>query len=91
MSDRASKALIEASLPREPRIYNAISKHSRVPFSTLYYHDHRRPFIEAKAKGQLYLTLSEEKALEKYLKLMTDLGNLVRIKYLLALAFSITR
>jgi hypothetical protein len=44
---------------------------------------------EEKAQGQLYLTPSEEKALEKYLKLMADLGNPIRIKYLPALAFSI--
>ncbi len=91
MSDRASKALAEASLPGEPRTYDATSKCSRVPLTTLYYRDHGQPSIEAKAEGQLYLTPSEEKALEKYLKLMADLGNPVRIKYLPALAFSIAR
>ena len=91
MSDRASKALAEASLPGEPRIYDATLKRSEVPLTTLYYRDHGRPFIKAKAEGQLYLTPSEEKALEKYLKLIADLGNPVRIKYLPALAFSIAR
>ncbi|PVH72564.1 hypothetical protein DL98DRAFT_432992, partial [Cadophora sp. DSE1049] len=38
-----------------------------------------------------YLTPSEEKALQKYLKLIADLGNSVRIKYLPALALSIAR
>ena len=90
MSDRASKALAEASLPGEPRTYDARSKRSGVPLTTLYYRDHRRRSREAKAEGQLYLTLSE-KALEKYLKLMADLGNPVRIKCLPALAFSIAR
>ena len=89
MSDRTSKALTEASLPGEPRTYDTTSKHSRVPLSTVYYRDYRRPFIEAKAKGQLYLTPSEEKALERYLKLITDLRNPVRINYLPSLAFSI--
>lgn len=89
MSDRASKALAEASLPGEPRTYDATSKRSRVPLSTLYYRDYRRPSREAKAQGQQYLTLPEEKALEKYLKLIADLGNLVRIKCLPSLAFSI--
>jgi hypothetical protein len=46
---------------------------------------------EAKAQGQQYLTLLEEKALEKYLKLMADLGNPVQIKCLPTLAFSIAR
>ena len=44
---------------------------------------------EAKAEGQLYLTPSEEKALEKYLKLMADLGNPVRIKCLPSLALQL--
>jgi hypothetical protein len=75
MSDRASKALAEASLPGEPRIYNATSKHSKVPLTTLYYRDYGRRSREAKAEGQLYLTLLEEKALKKYLKLIANLGN----------------
>jgi hypothetical protein len=91
MSDRASKALTEASLPGKPRTYDAVSKRNRVFLTTLYYRDHRRPSREAKAEGQLYLTPSEEKALERYLKVMSDLGNLVRVKCLLALAFSIVR
>jgi hypothetical protein len=91
MSDHASKALAEASLPGEPPTYDAISKRSGVPLTTLYYRDHGRRSREAKAEGQLYLTPPEEKALEKYLKLMADLGNHVRIKFLPALAFSIAR
>jgi hypothetical protein len=70
MSDRASKALAEASLPGEPRTYDATSKRSRVPLTTLYHRDHGRRSKEEKAQGQQYLTPSEEKALEKYLKLM---------------------
>ena len=42
MSDRASEALAEASLPGEPRIYDAISKRSGVPLFTLLYRAHRR-------------------------------------------------
>jgi hypothetical protein len=49
MSDRASKALVEAYLLGEPRIYDTISKYSRVPLTTLYYRDYRRPSREAKA------------------------------------------
>jgi hypothetical protein len=75
MSDRASKALAEASLLGEPQTYNARSKRSGVPLTTLYYRDHRRPSREEKAQGQQYLTPLEEKALKKYLKLMADLGN----------------
>jgi hypothetical protein len=49
MSDRASKALVEASLPGESRTYDARSKRSRVPLTTLYYRDHGRPSREEKA------------------------------------------
>ncbi len=91
MSDRASKALAEASLPREPRTYNARSKHNGVPLTTLYYRDHGRPSIKEKAQGQQYLTPLKEKALEKYLKLIANLENPVRIKSLPALAFNIAR
>ncbi len=89
MSDHTSKALAEVSLLGEPRIYNATSKRSGVPLTTLYHRDHGRRSKEEKAEGQLYLTPLEEKALEKYLKLMADLGNPMRIKCLPSLAFSI--
>jgi hypothetical protein len=64
------------------RTYDAISKRSGVPLTTLYHHDHGRRSKEEKAQGQQYLTPSEEKALKRYLKLMADLWNLVRIKCL---------
>jgi hypothetical protein len=91
MSDRASKALAEVPLPGEPGTYDARSKRSGVPLTTLYYRNQKRPSKEQKAQGQQYLTPSEEKALEKYLKLMADLGNPLRIKCLSSLAFSIAR
>jgi hypothetical protein len=91
MSDRASEALTEASLPGEPRTYDAISKRSKVPLSTLHHRAHGRRSKEQKAQSQQYLTPSEEKALEKFLKLISDLGNPVRIKFLPSLAFSIAR
>ena len=75
MSDRASEALAEAVLPEEPRTYDAISKRSNVPLSTLCHRAHGRRSKEQKAQSQQYLTPSEEKALEKFLKLMSDLGN----------------
>jgi hypothetical protein len=49
MSDRASKALAEASLPGEPRTYNATLKRSGVPLTTLYYCYYRRRSKEEKA------------------------------------------
>jgi hypothetical protein len=92
MSDRVSKALAEASLPQEPQMYDARSKRSGVPLTTLYYYyNHGRRLREEKAQGQQYLTPLEGKALEKHLKLMADLGNPIRIKCLPSLAFSIAR
>jgi hypothetical protein len=51
MSDRDSKALAEASLPGEPRTYDATSKRSGVPLTltTLYHRDHGRRSKEEKA------------------------------------------
>jgi hypothetical protein len=49
ISDRARKALTEASLLGEPRIYDTILRCSSVPLTTLYYHDYRQSSIEAKA------------------------------------------
>ncbi|KFY30724.1 hypothetical protein V493_01714 [Pseudogymnoascus sp. VKM F-4281 (FW-2241)] len=89
MNDRASKALTEGFLPGET--YDAFSKRKDVPLTTVYHRNHGRPSNEAKAEGQLYLTPSEEKALEKHLKLTSDLGNHVRIKLIRSLAFSIAR
>ena len=70
-------------------MYNARSKRSRVLLTTIYHCDHRQCSKEEKAQGQQYLTPLEEKALEKYLKLIADLGKPVQIKCLPALAFSI--
>ena len=53
--------------------------------------DNGRRSTEEKAQGQQYLTPSEKKALEKYMKQMADLGNSIRIKYIPSLAFSIAR
>jgi hypothetical protein len=91
MSDRASRALAERHLLGESPTYNAISKHSNVPRTTLDHRDRGRPSREEKGQAQQYLTPSEEDALEKYLKLMADLGNPVRIKFLISLAFIIAR
>jgi len=89
MSDRASRALAESSLPGEPRTYDAISKRRNVPLSTLGHCARGRSLREEKARGQQYLTSSEEEALEKYLIQMADLGTPVRVKFISFLAFVI--
>ena len=63
MSDCASKALAESLLKGESRTYDAISKRSKVPLSTLHHRAHGRRSKEEKAQSQQYLTPSEEKAL----------------------------
>ena len=52
MGDRASKALVEASLPGEPQTYDTRSKRSGVPFSTLYY---RRIIRALMLSGRLFI------------------------------------
>jgi hypothetical protein len=49
MSDRASKTLVEPSLPGESRIYNTRSKRNKVPLIIFYYRDYRQLFIKTKA------------------------------------------
>ena len=88
MSDRVSK---EAHVPAEPQTYYARSKRQGLPLSTLYHREHGRPSRKQKAEGQQYLTVPEEKALEAFLKLMSDFGYPVRIKFLPSFAFSIAR
>jgi hypothetical protein len=91
MSDRASKALAEGFLPGEPRTYDAISKRSGIPLSTLHHCVRGRRSREQKVQSQQYLTPLEEKALENFLILMSDLGHPVRIKFVPSLACSIAR
>jgi hypothetical protein len=55
MSDRASEALVAGFLPAEPRIYNALSKRSIVPLSTIYHRAYGRRSKEQKAQSQQYL------------------------------------
>jgi hypothetical protein len=91
MSDRASQALAEGVPSGVPRTFDAMSKRSNVPLSTLHHRAHGRCSIEEKAQSQQYLTPCEEKAVVEFMLQMDDLGQPVRIKYLPQLAFSITR
>jgi hypothetical protein len=91
MSDRASEALAAGFLPREPRTYDAMSKRRNIPLSTLHHRACGRRSREEKAQSQQYLTPSEEKALERFLKVMSEFGNPVQIKFLPSLALSIVR
>lgn len=89
--DRVSQALAQR-LPLEvPRTFAVLAELGEVPLSTLHHRARGRRSKEQKAQNQQYLTLSEEKALVEYILRMSDLGSLIRIKFLLSLAFSIAR
>jgi hypothetical protein len=91
MTDRASQALVESRLLGKPCTYDTIAKCCNVPLSTLHYWDCGRPSWEAKAQHQQYLTPSEEGALEKYVKMLANLGTPMRVKFLSSLALIIAR
>ena len=89
MSDCASEALAEASLLGEPRTYDATSKRSGVPLTTLYHCDHRAVLERTEGSRPIVSHFIKGESPRKVLKLMADLGNPVRIKCLPSLAFSI--
>ena len=88
--DRASQVLAQGVPPGVPRSYRALADHSNVPRSTLHHRARGRRSMEEKARSQQYLTPWEEDVLIKYLLQMSDLGQLVRIKFIPALAFRVT-
>jgi hypothetical protein len=90
MSYRTTRARAVASL-EEPQTYAARSRRRGVPLSTLYHQEHGRRPRKAKAEAQQYLSPLEERALDKHVKLMADLGTPLRIKYIRSHAFCIAR
>ena len=69
-------------------LYQNIGMFLSPPFIIVHKGDARK---NRRPQSQQHLTLLEEKALEKFLKLMSDLGNSVRIKFVPSLALSIAR
>jgi hypothetical protein len=89
--DPASQALVQR-LPDGVRDTTAArSEYGNVPVSTLIHRRLGRRSRAEQAQRQQYLTREEEKALVKFLLLMSSLGQPVRVKYLCSLAFSIAR
>jgi hypothetical protein len=88
--DRASQILAQA-LPEVPMTYAALSDWGDVPLTTIYHRAHGRRSKEEHAQSRQYLTPEEEKAIVKFLLLMSSLGHPVRIKFLPSLALSIAR
>ncbi|KAF2802856.1 uncharacterized protein BDZ99DRAFT_400723 [Mytilinidion resinicola] len=84
--DRASQVLAQAPLD-VPRTYATLAERGDVPLLSLYYYNKGRRLIEEKAQSQQYLTLDKEKAVIKFLLLMSNLGQPVCIKFIPSLAF----
>ena len=76
-------------LPGVRRTYAAIAEQGKVPLCTLHHRAQGRPSIEEKAQSQQYLTPDEERAVVKFVLLMSDLGKPVRIKSIPSLAFCV--
>ncbi|KAF2192378.1 hypothetical protein K469DRAFT_554829 [Zopfia rhizophila CBS 207.26] len=85
--DSASLVLSEGLDPAESRTYVALSKSSKIAYTTLWHRANGRPSIQDKAKSQRYLTPSEEEALIKYLLRVANYRFPIPIKYLHSLAF----
>ena len=89
--DKASKALAQRLPASVPRSFRTIADHTSVPRSTLHARARGRRSIEAKAQSQQYLNQEEEKALIRFLLLMSSLDHPVRINFIRFLALSIAR
>jgi hypothetical protein len=89
--DRASQVLADGLPPGVRRTYTALAERGDVPLSTIHHRDKGRCSKEEKAQSQQYLNLEEEKALVKFLLLMSNLGQPVRIKFIPSLVFSVAR
>jgi hypothetical protein len=87
--DSASVALSEGLDPSEAYSYVALSRSSKIPYTTLWHRAHGRPSLQDKAKGQQYLNPAEEQSLVKYLLRMSRNGFPIPVKYLRSLAFVI--
>ena len=89
--DQASQAQAQ-SLPSDViRTYAALAERAHVPLSTFHHRAHGRTSKEVEAQRQPYLTPEEEKALTRFLLLMSNLGRPIRIKYIPFLALIIAR
>jgi hypothetical protein len=88
--DRASQVLAQGIPPGVPNSYRALADHGNVSCSTLYYRACRRRLREEKAQSQQYLTLLEEDVVVTFLLQMSDLGQLIQMKFIFLIAFITT-
>jgi hypothetical protein len=89
--DRASQVLAQALPVEAPITYAALSDWGDVRLTTIYHRAHGRRLKEEYAQSRQDLTPEEEKAVVKFLLLMSSLGYPVRIKFLPSFALSIAR
>jgi hypothetical protein len=89
--DRASQVLAQGVPPGVPNSYRALADHGDVPCSTLHHRARGRRSMEEKAQSQQYLTPWKEDVIVKYLLQMSNLGQLIRMKFIPSIAFSVTR
>lgn len=87
--DPASEVLAQGLPPDIPRTWAALSNYGGVPLATLYHRGRGRRSRMEQARSQQYLTPEEEKAIVRFLLLMSDLGQPIRIKFISSLAFII--
>ena len=90
--DRASQVLAQGVPSGVLNSYRALADHGKAPRSTFYsYHcAGGRRSREEKAQSQQYLTLLEEDVVIKYLLQMSNLRYLIRMKFILLIAYSVT-
>jgi hypothetical protein len=84
--DSATLVLSEGLDPTEDRTYAALSRSHNIPYTTLWHRAHGRPLMQDKARGQQYLSESEEEVLVEYVLRMANNGFPVLVKYLRSLA-----
>jgi hypothetical protein len=89
--DQATAVLTKFSDSTDCKTYVALSELSNIPVSTLWHRAHGRQSRKEKAKGQQYLTPSEEKALVDCLLRMSNNGFPIPVKFLCSSALIIVR
>ena len=89
--DRDSQVLAQSLISSVPRTYAALVEQNNAPLSTPHHRARGQRSREERAQSQQYLTPEEEKAVIRFVLLMSSLGKPVRIMSILVLAFSVAR
>ena len=89
MSDRASEVIAEGLPLGIPKSFRALADYGDVLRTTLQHRARGRKSLQEKARGQQYLSVSEEKAVVNFLLRQDSFGRPVRIKFIPSIAFAI--